>query len=304
MKNRMQKLLVPLFVLALAFMLCSPATAADKSVTVGGKNFTEQYLLAQLAGLLLEDEGFDVNLKTGVGTNIARQSLLNGQIDLYYEYTGTAYTVFYEKGDPEIMSNPQKVYEWVKKADAEKGLVWLEPVDLNNTYTLMMRKDHADKLGVESISDLASHVQSKPEDLLFGVGSEFWERPDGFKALMKTYELQVPPGQVKKMSLGLTYKALLDGQVDVAMGFATDGRIAAFGLVNLKDNEKFFPVYNPCPVVRKEALDKYPGIADALNPMADKLSTQEMQQMNKAVDVDHEEESNVAEKWLKENGLL
>jgi osmoprotectant transport system substrate-binding protein len=90
MKNRMQKLLVPLFVLALAFMLCSPATAADKSVTVGGKNFTEQYLLAQLAGLLLEDEGFDVNLKTGVGTNIARQSLLNGQIDLYYENTVNA----------------------------------------------------------------------------------------------------------------------------------------------------------------------------------------------------------------------
>ncbi len=301
MKNTMK--LVTTFLCALALVLAAmvPAATAEKSVTVGGKNFTEQYILSELAGILLEQNGFDVTLKTGVGTNIARQSLENEQIDLYYEYTGTAYTLFYEQEDPEIMSDPDKVYQWIKDTDAKKGLIWLKPVKFNNTYTLMMRKAHADQLGIGSISELATHVADQPEDLVFGVGSEFWERPDGFKALMKTYGLRIPPGQVKKMSLGLTYKALLEDQVDVAMGFATDGRIAAFGLVNLDDNKRFFPVYNPCPVVRKEVLDKYPGIREALNPMADKLTTDKMQQMNKAVDVDHKEERAVAEQFIEEN---
>ena len=303
MKNFMKGSVVPLCVLALVLTTFSFAQA-EKSITVGGKNFTEQYILAELAGLLLEQKGFDVTLKTGVGTNIARQSLENDQIDLYYEYTGTAYTVFYKKGDQEVMSDPEKVYQWVKEKDAEKDLIWLEPVDFNNTYTLMMRREQADKLNIVSITDMARHVEKKPEDLVFGVGSEFWERPDGFKALAKTYDLNIPPGQIKKMSLGLTYKALLDGQVDVAMGFATDGRIAAFGLVNLVDNKNFFPVYNPAPVVREEVLKKYPEIKDALNAMADKLTTAEMQQMNKAVDVEHKKEKEVARNWLQDNGLL
>ncbi len=301
MKNAMKLVTTFLCTLALVLAAMLPAATAEKSVTVGGKNFTEQYILAELAGILLEQNGFDVTLKTGVGTNIARQSLENKQIDLYYEYTGTAYTLFYEQDDQEIMSDPEKVYQWVKEADAKKGLVWLEPVKFNNTYTLMMRKDHADELGIASISDLSGHVSDNPDDLVFGVGSEFWERPDGFKALMKTYSLRIPPGQVKKMSLGLTYKALLEDQVDVAMGFATDGRIAAFGLVNLDDNKSFFPVYNPCPVVRKEVLDTYPEIQDALRPLAEAISTEKMQQMNKAVDVDHKEERAVAEQFIEDN---
>ncbi|MFW6324568.1 MAG: glycine betaine ABC transporter substrate-binding protein, partial [Desulfovibrionales bacterium] len=236
--------------------------AKENPIVVGGKNFTEQYILAELAGLLLEEEGFDVSLKTGVGTNIARQSLENGQIDLYYEYTGTAYTVFYEQGEQEVMSDPEQVYNWVKEADDEKGLVWLEPVNFNNTYTLMMRKDHADELNITSITDLSRYVGENPGDLIVGVGAEFWERPDGYKALAEIYELNAAPEDIKKMSLGLTYKALLEEEVDVAMGFATDGRIAAFGLVNLEDNRDFFAVYNPAPVARQDALEKYPEIRD------------------------------------------
>ena len=112
-----------------------------------------------MAGILLEQAGFDVTLKTGVGSSIARKSLENAQFDLYYEYTGTAYTLYYKQKDAEIMTDPEKVYDWVKKADSEKGLVWLDPVKFNNTYTLMMNKDEADKLNIKSISDLGSHIK-------------------------------------------------------------------------------------------------------------------------------------------------
>jgi len=306
MKNLVCKLGALATMLLLAVLLVVPvsARAAEKQVTVGGKNFTEQYLLAELAGQLLEKHGFDVTLKTGVGSAIAWQSLKQGQMDMYYEYTGTSYTVYNKQSDPGIMSDSQAVYDWVKKADAKQGLTWLKPIKFNNTYTLMMRKDHADKLGITSISDLASYINAHPDDLVIGVGPEFWERPDGFKKLMKDYDFKVPRDNIRKMDLGLTYMALKEGEVDVAMGFATDGRIAAFGFVNLVDNMHFFPVYNPAPVVREEVMNKYPEIAQILEPLTDKLTTEEMQKMNAAVDVEHKDVSKVAEEWRKAQGLL
>lgn len=283
--------------------LAMPGLAQEKTVTVGGKNFTEQYLLPELAKILLEKNGFQVELKTGLPTNMARKAVLTGEIDLYYEYTGTAYTVFYKENDPQIMSDPQGVYSWVKEKDAQKDLVWLDPVKLNNTYTLMMKKAQAEKLGIASISDLAAYVDKHPEELIMGVGTEFWNRPDGFKKLSQVYDMKFPLDNIKKMSDGLAYQALKDDQVDVSMGFATDGRIAAFGFVNLEDDKQFFPVYNPAPVVRQEVLETYPEIEAILEPLAENLSTSDMQEMNKAVDVEHRPETTVAEEWIKEKGL-
>jgi len=202
------------------------------------------------------------------------------------------------------MTVPEKVYDWVKKADVEKGLVWLDPVKFNNTYTLMMKKTEADKLGIKTISDLGVYVTKNPTKLIFALDSEFWERPDGFKDVMKTYNFKLPVKQVKKMTVGLTYQALKKGLVNSAMGFSTDGRIAAFGFVNLVDDKSFFPVYNPVPVVRKEILDKYPEIEGILKPIADNLTTEEMQQLNKAVDVDHKPVHDVAMNWLKSKNLI
>ena len=297
------KLVLPAILIS-ALLLPGSIFAKEKSLIVGGKNFTEQLLLPELAGILLEQAGFDVKLKTGVGTAIARKSLENAQIDLYYEYTGTAYTLFYKQKEKEIMTVPEKVYSWVKKADSEKGLVWLDPVKFNNTYTLMMRKREAEKLGIKSISDLGAYVSKNPDNLIFALGAEFWERPDGFKGLMKTYNFNLPIKQVKKMSMGLTYQALQKKLVNSAAGFATDGRIAAFGFVNLVDDKFFFPVYNPVPVVRKGILDKYPEIEGILKPIADNLTTEEMQQLNKAVDVDHKQVHAVAMDWLKSKNLI
>lgn len=302
MKSIFKLSLLAAFVLTL--LLPGTVFAKDKSLIVGGKDYTEQFILPELAGILLERAGFDVTIKTGVGSSIARKSLENAQFDLYYEYTGTAYTLFYKQKDTEVMTNPENIYNWVKKADAKKDLIWLDPVQYNNTYTLMMGKIEADKLEIKSISDLGAYVTKNPDELIFALDSEFWERPDGFKGVMKTYNFRLPPRQVKKMSVGLTYQALKEGLVNSAMGFATDGRIAAFGFVNLEDDKSFFPVYNPAPVVRKEILDKYPEIQTILKPLADSLDTQEMQQLNKAVDIDHKQVHDVAMDWLKSKSLI
>jgi osmoprotectant transport system substrate-binding protein len=301
--KKLSKFVLPA-ILVLALFLPGNVFAEDKKLIVGGKDYTEQFLLPEMAGILLGEAGFDVTLKTGVGSVIARKSLENAQVDLYYEYTGTAYTLYYEQKDTATMTVPEKVYEWVKKADAEKGLIWLDPVKFNNTYTLMMNKAEAEKLGIKSISDLGVYVTDNPDKLIFALDSEFWERPDGFKGVMKTYNFKLPPKQVKKMSVGLTYQALKEELVNSAMGFATDGRIAAFGFVNLEDDKSFFPVYNPVPVIRKEILDMYPEIVTILKPLADTLTTEEMQKLNMAVDVDHKPVHDVAMDWLKSKNMI
>ena len=282
----------------------SPVTHAEKKIVIGGKNFTEQYILSGIAKVLLENRGFKVDMKTGVGSTVARQSLVNGQIDLYYEYTGTAYTIYYKQDDRSIMTDRDRCYNWVKNADYKKGLIWLDPVRFNNTYTLLMRKKQARRLGIKSISDLARYINKNNKKLTIGVGAEFWERPDGFRPLMKLYGFTIPYSNLIKMDDGLVYKALKDGKVDVSMGFATDGRISSFGFVVLDDDKDYFPVYNPAPVVRKPVLDKYPQIKAILKPVAEKLTTQEMQHLNALVDIDHREINEVVIEWLKDKKIL
>jgi len=289
-------------ILLLGLWICPlQVDGQDKRVVVGGKNFTEQYILAGMAKVLLERNDFDVALQTGVGTAVARRALLNDQIDMYYEYTGTAYTVFYKGADRDMMTDGEAVYKWIKKQDAEKGLIWLDQVKFNNTYTLMMREDQAEKLDIETIGDLARYINENPDKLVIGVNAEFWERPDGFKPLMSHYGFQVLYGKVRKMDSGLVYKALRDGNVDVSMGFATDGRIEAFGFTTLEDDKDYFPVYSPVLVIRKEVIDKYPEIETILKPIADKLTTQQMRQLNAAVDVRHKDVEAVAREWIEKH---
>jgi len=296
--------LILVWLMALALVPMPVNGKEAKRVTIGGKNFTEQYILPEMAKILLEKNGFDVKLKTGVGSTVVRQSLETDQIDFYYEYTGTAYTVYHKQSDRGVMTNKERCYEWVRKADAKKGLIWLDRVEFNNTYTLMMRREQAQKLGIVSISDLSRYVNKHPDGLVMGVNAEFWGRPDGFKPLMKNYGFRVPYDRVKKMDSGLVYKALKEKLVDVSMGFATDGRIAAFGFVNLVDDQSYFPMYNPVPVIRHDVISKYPEIRTILKPMAQKLTTKEMQKLNARVDIEHEKINDAARQWLKKKGLL
>jgi len=288
----------------LAFFAFPGMSFAEKKIIVGGKNYTEQYLLPQLGAILLEAQGFDVTVKTGVATTVLRQALLNDLVDMYFEYTGSAYSIFFKQEDPDIMRDPVRIYNYCKETDLENEIVWLDRFEFNNTYTLMLRKEDTEKLNIHSISELAVYVNKNPNALIFAMSAEDWERPDAFRGVMKTYSFKVPPGKVKKMGSGLVYMAMKQKKVDCAIGFSTDGRIAAFDFLNLDDDKNFFPVYNPTPVIRKEVLEKYPEIADILKPLTDTVTTKEMQGMNAAVAIDHKPDREVALDYLKKKGLI
>lgn len=306
MRKQMKQIAGLVCVSLLAVMLFLPASAlsADKKMVVGGKNFTEQRILSYMMINLLEKNGFQTEDKTGLGgTLVARKALENGQIDVYMEYTGTGLvTMLKEKN---VITDPDECYEFVKKADLEKnGLVWLPKLPFNNTYCLMMRKDDAEKKGIKTLSDLAKYVDAHPDDITFGTNEEFYARPDGYKPLQKKYGFKFKRSNIKKMTPGLLYKALKEGQLDVAMGFATDGRIKGFGFVVLEDDQKYFPVYNPAPVVKKETAEKYPELEKIFAPLAEKLDTAAMTELNYQVDSEHKDVKTVAQDWLKSAGLL
>ncbi|MGM0502820.1 MAG: glycine betaine ABC transporter substrate-binding protein, partial [Bacillota bacterium] len=223
-----------------------------------------------------------------------------GDVDLYYDYTGTAYTVYHNGSNKEIMTNPEKVYQWVKQKDGKQDLIWLDRIKYNNTYTIMLTEKDAQKWDIDSLSDLAK--QSEELEITFGTDSEFYKRPDGLQALMKSYDFQF--SEVRKMSAGIVYKALKEGKIDAGMGYSTDGRINAFGFVNLEDDQNFFPVYNPAPIVRKEVLEQYPEIESILKPLTENLTTSKVQKLNAKVAIDHQEAYQVAKEWLQKEGLL
>ena len=290
--------------LAVAFFGEATAVAAEKKLVVGAKNFTEQQILGQIMIQLLQAKGFTCEDKTGLGgTLVARKALENGQIDIYMEYTGTALvTMLKEK---KVITDPKECYDFVKKADLERnGLVWLPYMSFNNTYCLMMRKDVAAAKGIKTLSDLSAYVKAHPDEIAFGTNEEFYARPDGYKPLQKKYDFKFSRDKIIKMTPGLLYKALQDGEVAVAMGFATDGRIKGMDLVVLEDDLHYFPVYNPAPVVKKETAEKYPELESIFTALAEKLDTQTMTDLNYAVDGEHKSVADVAHEWLKSVGLI
>ncbi len=279
----------------------SSASASDKKLIVGAKNFTEQFVLSKILAIYLKENGYEVEEKNNMASQVVRQALENKQVDLYWEYTGTS-LVNYNKLDP--ISDSVEAYEKVKEVDKENGLVWLDQSAVNNTYTLMMKEDQAKELGIESISDLADYINENPGELTLGTDAEFATRPDGIKGVEKTYGFKFGSSNLKKMDVGLFYQALRDGQVDVATGFSTDSRIKAFKLVNLEDDKSFFPAYNAGITVHEKTFKKYPELEELLKPLAEKITTETMTDLNYQVDIEEKSETEVARKWLTDNGLI
>ncbi len=281
----------------------APVEVEEKGlIVVGSKEFTEQIILGKIAVLALQDAGFEVDDQTNLGgTAVNREALAAGEIDMYWEYTGTAWIA--HLGHEDAITDPQEAYDKVKAEDAGNGLVWLAMAPFNNTYTLMMRQTDGEELGVESISELADYINGGGDASLC-TDQEFYARPDGFKGVEELYGFQFDEDQVIMMDPGLTYKALQDGQCTTAMGFATDGRIPAFGFFNLEDDLQFFPVYNPAPVIRQEVFDANPGVAEVLAPIAQALTTEVMMDLNKRVDIDEEDPEDVACDFLMTEGLV
>lgn len=276
------------------------AHAQDDPIVVGGLNYTEHLILTSATFQLLQAKGYDVDKREGLGTSVLRQAQENGQVDLYWEYTGNSVILFNDQPQPD---NAAETYATAKRLDAEKGLAWLNPSDTNNTYALAMREAEAEKLGIHTLSDLAAAMNDGAE-LTLASNAEFYAREDGLRPLQEAYGFKFPRSSVKRMDSGLTYNALREGEVDVALVFATDGRNGAFNFEVLDDDQQFFPVYQLAPVVREETLDAHPELRPLLNDMSAALNDPTLIDLNRRVDVDDQSIERVAEDFLTENDLL
>jgi osmoprotectant transport system substrate-binding protein len=275
------------------------------SLAVGSKDFAEQIILSQMAIQLLEQAGASVDDNTNiVGSANTRTALESGDIDLYWEYTGTGWITYL--GETEPIADPQEQFEAVRDADLEQNrIVWLDPAPLNNTYAFAIRREKAEELGVETLSDVAALVASNPEEATFCIESEFSTRDDGWPGLQEAYGMEVPEDNVALLDTGLIYTETDKGETcNFGEVFATDGRISALDLVVMEDDLSFFPVYQAAVTLKQETLDEYPEIADIMNPVAAELTDEVMQGLNAQVDVDGEDPADVAQAWLQENGFL
>ncbi|MFO7753568.1 MAG: glycine betaine ABC transporter substrate-binding protein [Desulfobacteraceae bacterium] len=292
----------------LAFLLASTVSFAGPGVKVASKNFTEQLVLGQIMVQLLKDRDIPVVDKTNLGgTQVNRNALKEGQIDVYMEYTGTAWITHF--GKEEVVRDSNELYEKVKTLDREKNnLVWLEPCKFNNTYAIIMKEETAAEHNISTLSEWAEFIEENPGKMTVAVGPEFYSRVDGFKGMMGHYNLEfgedIPDSDVSKMEIALTKKSVRDGKAMCGMAFATDSAIIDYGLRVLEDDKNYFPIYNPAPVVRKEVLDQYPKLAYTLNQIGTSLDTATMQRLNYRVNANGEKPSSVAQSWLEGVGLI
>ncbi|MHB1219078.1 MAG: ABC transporter substrate-binding protein [Alphaproteobacteria bacterium] len=293
-----RRLAISVFGAAVIALGAGPAVAQTSGpLKVGSKNYTESIVAAHMMADVLEAAGVKVERKLGLGgTGVIHQALVNGEIDAYPEYTGTALLVQLKLP---VNNDPAQVYDTVKKEYASRFNVdWLEPFGFNDTYALAMRRADAEKYGIKSVSDLAK----KAPDLIIGATQEFLVRPDALPGLEKTYGLKFRAS--KGMDPGLVYQAIGGGNVDVISVFTTDGRIKAMDLVVLQDDKHFFPPYYLAPIVRHQTLSADPRVALALTKLAGKFTEADMIAINSAVDQDKRPAQEVALEALKKKGIV
>lgn len=254
--------------------------------------------MADMMKLLINkyDPKLNVKMKTWLDSNVVWNAEKNGNIDVYVEYTGTG-LVNILKQKPQ--TDPQTVYNTVKKQFEQKyQITWLKPIGFNNTYAMAMTKKEADAKGIKTISDMAKQSSS----LVLGTEQDFIERADTLPAMRKLYHTHFK--SVKSMEIGLKYKALTTGQVDVIDAFSTDGNIPANHLVLLQDDKHLFPPYYAAPIIRDSVLKAHPELKGILNKLAGKIDDSEMQKLNEQVDLNHKKAMDVAKQWLQQQGLI
>ncbi len=299
----MRKLLI------VVFIVVSLIVFADDPVVIASKIDTEGALLGNMIVLILDENGIPVEDRTEFGTtSVIRSAIINGEIDIYPEYTGNG-GFFFEGIDPEIWKNAQKGYEMVKKLDyVANQIVWLTPANANNTWAIAIRQDFAEKEDIYSLSDFATYINNGDYVKLAG-SEEFITRPDSLPAFQKTYGFELKSDQLITFSGGNTAQteraaALgIDG-VNAAMAYGTDGALAALGLIVLEDNLEVQPVYEPTPIIREAVLNKYPEIANLLKPVFESLNLEVLQSLNSKIAIEGQNAKQVAEHYLKENGFI
>jgi osmoprotectant transport system substrate-binding protein len=267
-------------------------------LAVGGKDFPEQWILAELfARVAAAHTGARAGRLTLGGSLLCHQALLHGDIQAYVEYTGTALMAILQR---DAVSDPRQAYRLVKDAYRDQfGLRWLSPLGFENTWAVLVRPDLAQREGLRTISQLA-----RASDRLRGaVPFEFYDRPDGFRGMMDTYQMHVGRG-VQQMSLGNIYRSVARGQVDYGVGNSTDGLIDRLGLVMLDDDRRFFPPYEPALVIREDIAARHPALIAAFERFAGRISTERMRRANYEVDNAKRHPGPVAEELLRALGAL
>jgi glycine betaine/choline ABC-type transport system substrate-binding protein len=280
-------------------LLLMTACGRDGStIIVGSKNFTENVLLAELIAQQIEartELRVERRLNLG-GTFLCHQALVAGQIDVYPEYSGTALTAILEQP---VRRDPEEVLRIVSAAYQEQFQAeWLTPFGFNNTYAIVVREEDAAQKGLKTLSDLAAISGQYVIGFMF----EFAERQDGYRGLIESYGMSFKD-EPRTMDLGLIYRALRDGQIDVGVGSATDGLISALNMRVLEDDKRYFPPYDAAPVARTAVLDAHPEVREALASLGGILNEQEMRKVNYAVDGEQRPVADVVRELRARKGL-
>ena len=277
----------------------SATLPGENIIVVGSKAFPENRLLGEILAQLIEARtDLRVERRVGLGgTAIAFRALLDGEIDLYPEYTGTGWSVQLRRR--EKAGDPLQVYAHVSAEFRRRfKIVWMQPFGFSNSYALAMEASVADRLGVKTISDLLAHQ----DELRAGVSHEFLNRPDGFPGLAEAYGLEI--GDVRGMEHGLSYQAIASGRVDLIDTYTTDGMLARTNLRLLEDDRGFFPPYEAAAIVREATLRAHPELDSLLDKLAFRIDDDTMRSLNYRVEVEGGAFSDVARDYLESEGLL
>ena len=295
----MKRILAGLMLTAILLTLTACSSEEPKTVVIASKPHSEQYILAEMLSLLIEnhtDIKVEKKLGIGGGTSNIHPAMLSGDFDIYPEYTGTG-LLFVLKED--LITDPDELYKRVQDRYLEEyNIKWLGLYGFNNTYALAVKESTAQTYNLETYDDLA--LASK--DLVFGAEYDFFERDDGYEALKDAYGFEFK--DTKEMDIGLKYEAIGSDEVDVINAFSTDGLIKQYNLKVLEDNKNFFPAYQAATLIRKETLDKYPELEEVLEKLTGQISDDEMIQMNYQVEKENMDPRDVAEQFLKAKGLI
>ena len=290
----------------LAGALASPALA---NITVSSKIDTEGGLLGNIIALALEDAGLPVERRLQLGgTQVVREALLAGQIDIYPEYTGNA-AFFFNEADSDVWKNPEAAQARAAELDAaENQVIWLDAAPANNTWAIAVTGPVAEQNGLATMTDFGAWVAGGG-DVKLAASTEFVSSPAVLPAMQKTYGFELSPDQTVILSGGdtaATIQAAARGTsgVNAAMVYGTDGGVGATGLVVMEDDKGVQPVYQPTPIVREEVLGEYPAIADVLNPIFSGLDLKTLQDLNGRIQVGGEPAEAVARDYLTRTGVL
>ena len=280
------------------------AALKGATIKVGSKDFDEQLMLGQVAMVALQAAGAAPVDKTNIqGSNNTRKALTGGAVDLYWEYTGTAWISYLKQTKP--IQDSQKQYDAVVKADAAQGVTWWDRAPANNTYALAQTKATLDKYGVKTLSDYAALAKKNPAAASMCVESEFQSRDDGFPGVEKTYAFNLQSTSEHLLDTAVVYTELSKGGTcNFGEVYTTDGRVASLKLNVIQDDKKFFPIYNPALSVRSDVAKKYPGLEALFKPISAKLTTETLLALNKEVSVDGKKPRAVAEEWMRTEGFI